>query len=715
LTRHRQGEIVDGKYEVLGRLGAGGMGEVYKVRHVHLEEPRVIKFLRQDLATDPAAAQRFVHEARTATSIKHPNLAILYDFSKLADGSFYMVWEFIEGEDLGKLLRERGPLPVALAVELGMQALAGLDALHAAGVVHRDVSPDNFMITRTQRGQPLLKIIDLGLAKNLSAESGMEITQAGMFLGKMRYCSPEQAGRGGEQIALDRRSDLYSCAAVLYEAVCGLPPFESETPHGFVLKRLTEDPLPLVGRNPKIQVPEELDAVLRRGLERDRERRFPDAQSFIRALQRIAERLRGAATVEVKLNNMAAAARPATRPAAPAMPDIDRLMAQATAPPKPTPAPTPAPRPTATPAPGSSPGVRRATGELSRAERDDLLAQIERAAKKAEESNTLLQQAADPLRQGAVEEARGYVEQAKAQNPRQKGLAEVEAQVAEIEGRLERGKQIKRTEEMLESYLKAGQPQLARFALETLLDVAPEHPRAAELRERVEGLAGELENKKRAQEVLATGRGAVLKGNFAEALRQLDTLTRLDRSGTLAEELRGEIDRASKARQQAEEADSERQRMEELLEAGDLAAAERQLDTLSRLGVAKVALDLYRARLADGKRKAEAEAQAEEFARRARERANLGDFAGAREIALEFERAQPASQRPGALFLELNHIQEEVRKRQGIEQGVRQLEGFLASRKLAEAELAFKILVQMAPQHPRRQELQRALAALRGG
>lgn len=714
MSTHRQGEIVDGKYEVLGRLGAGGMGEVYKVRHVHLEEPRVIKILRQDLATDLEAAQRFLHEARTATSIKHPNLAILYDFSKLADGSFYMVWEYIEGEDLGKLLRERGPLPVALAVELGIQALAGLDALHGVGVVHRDISPDNFMITRTTRGQPLLKIIDLGLAKNLAANPGFEITQAGMFLGKMRYCSPEQAGRGGEPVVLDRRSDLYSCAAVLYEAICGLPPFESETPHGFVLKRLTEDPLPLVGRNPKIQVPEELDAVLRRALERERERRFPDAQTFIRALQRIAERLRGAATVEVKLNTMAAASRPAAKPA-PAMPDLDRLMAQATAPPKPTPAPTPAPRPASAPSPGSSPGTRRATGELSRAERDDLLAQIERAAKKSEDNNTVLQQAADALSQGTVEEARAFVEQAKAQNPRQKGLAEVEAQVAEVEGRLERAKQIKRTEEMLESYLKVGQPQLARFALETLLEVAPDHPRAAELRTRVEGLAGELENKKRAQEVLATGRGAVLKGNFAEALRQLDTLNRLDRTGALGEQLRAEIERASHAREQAEAADSQRQKMEELLESRQLDEAERLLGDLARLGVAKVALDLYRARLADGRRLEAADAQGRQYEQRAREKANLGDFAGAREIALEFERAQPASSRPGALFSELNHIQEEVRKRQGVEQGVRQLEGFLASRKLAEAELAFKILIQMAPQHPRREELQRAIAALRAG
>src|SRR5262245_35366048 len=209
------------------------MGEVYLVRHVHLQELRVVKILRQDLAADPAAQKRFMREARLATQIKHPNVAILYDFSRLPDGSFYMVWEHIQGEDVGDRIRERGPFPIAVAVQLGIQALRGLEAIHASGIIHRDLSPDNLMLTINARGQAWIKIIDLGLAKHLEADSSFEITQVGTFMGKLRYCSPEQAGSASGEI-LDRRSDIYSFALVLYEMITGMAPFESDNQHGFI-------------------------------------------------------------------------------------------------------------------------------------------------------------------------------------------------------------------------------------------------------------------------------------------------------------------------------------------------------------------------------------------------------------------------------------------------------------------------------------------------
>ncbi|MFP5287068.1 MAG: serine/threonine protein kinase, partial [Thermoanaerobaculia bacterium] len=148
------GSTLDGKYEIVQRLGSGGMGEVYLVRHIHLQELRVIKILRQDLQTDPAAQKRFMREARLATQIKHPNVAILYDFATLPDeGSFYMVWEHIQGEDVGDWIRRNGPFPVPLAIRLGIQALRGLESIHATGVIHRDLSPDNLMITEDKQGQ----------------------------------------------------------------------------------------------------------------------------------------------------------------------------------------------------------------------------------------------------------------------------------------------------------------------------------------------------------------------------------------------------------------------------------------------------------------------------------------------------------------------------------------------------------------------------------
>src|SRR5512141_901368 len=135
--------LIDGKYQILERLGVGGMGEIFKVRHIHLNEERVIKIMRANIASDDQALQRFLHEARTSTMIKHRNLAMLYDFSTLEDGSYYMVWEYIDGTNIQKWIAKNGPIPPRLAIEIALQALAGLEHLHSMGLIHRDVSPEN--------------------------------------------------------------------------------------------------------------------------------------------------------------------------------------------------------------------------------------------------------------------------------------------------------------------------------------------------------------------------------------------------------------------------------------------------------------------------------------------------------------------------------------------------------------------------------------------
>ena len=122
--------LIDGKYQILDRLGVGGMGEIFKVRHIHLNELRVIKIMRPNMAQDDQGLQRFLQEARTSTMIKHKNLAMLYDFAQLEDGSYYMVWEFIDGTNIQKWIASTGPVPPRLAVEIAVQALMGLDHLH---------------------------------------------------------------------------------------------------------------------------------------------------------------------------------------------------------------------------------------------------------------------------------------------------------------------------------------------------------------------------------------------------------------------------------------------------------------------------------------------------------------------------------------------------------------------------------------------------------
>jgi len=197
---------VDGKYQILSRLGAGGMGEVYKVLHVHLNSIRVIKLMRANIASDPGAHDRFQREARLATKIQHPNVATLFDFSTLEDGSMYMVWEYIEGINLHELIDERGPLSPRYAAQLAAQALYGLDAIHRAGIVHRDVSPENLMITRDDQGDERVKIIDLGIAKGTGGEDNK--TKTGMFVGKWKYCSPEHLGMLPPGERIDGRADI---------------------------------------------------------------------------------------------------------------------------------------------------------------------------------------------------------------------------------------------------------------------------------------------------------------------------------------------------------------------------------------------------------------------------------------------------------------------------------------------------------------------------
>lgn len=275
---------IDGKYRILERLGTGGMGEVYKVEHTFLGAVRVIKVIRPQISDSQDAHDRFLREARVATKVQHPNVATLHDFSALPDGSHYMVWEFIEGENIAQRLRLHGTLPPKQAVELTIEALHGLDAIHRAGIVHRDISPENLMITRDGHGAERVKIIDLGVAKiEDSAEGG---TRAGIFVGKLRYASPEQIGFLEEGEKIDGRADLYSMALVLYEMLAGRPPYEATSPHEYVLLHSRETairPLNLDSMPGGI----ELRQVVERALARDRNRRFQNAREFIAALEQV--------------------------------------------------------------------------------------------------------------------------------------------------------------------------------------------------------------------------------------------------------------------------------------------------------------------------------------------------------------------------------------------------------------------------------------------
>jgi serine/threonine protein kinase len=301
-------ELIDGKYRLVKRLGDGGMGEVFMATHVYLNTPRVIKVVRPSHKSDQEAHARFLREAQLAIRVDHPNVARLYELGKLADGSMYMVWEYIDGVNLASRMNRAGRFTPAAAVELTVQALKGLEAIHRAGIVHRDISPDNLMIAPSMSGGERVVVIDLGIAKGEARPEETPVTAADMFIGKPAYASPEHFGilpRGG---TLDARADLYSLGVVLYELLAGVPLNDSSF-QDMMIRHLTNDSERKAILPPGIPGAEDLQPVISRALRRDRNERFTSASEFADALRAA---LRGGAE-----QGSATPAYPATpRPAA---------------------------------------------------------------------------------------------------------------------------------------------------------------------------------------------------------------------------------------------------------------------------------------------------------------------------------------------------------------------------------------------------------------
>jgi tRNA A-37 threonylcarbamoyl transferase component Bud32 len=277
---------LEDRYEVLEKLCEGGMGEIYRVRHRVLDEIRIVKVMRPHLAANGPLRARFLREARMAIKLRHPNIAQLYDYSAGEDGApAFMVMEYIEGATLEELLAG-GPPPLALGLEIARQALTALGSLHEKGFVHRDISPDNIMLAEGPDGAPLVKLLDLGIAKSLTAEAGGgELTRTGAFLGKLRYSAPEQFGAAGHT-PLDARSDLYSFGVVLYELLTGHYPIDGDDPSAIIGGHLFRPPLGFAVTDPAGRLSEGLRQVVLRALAKDPAERFQSAGDFWQELAR---------------------------------------------------------------------------------------------------------------------------------------------------------------------------------------------------------------------------------------------------------------------------------------------------------------------------------------------------------------------------------------------------------------------------------------------
>ena len=289
------GTLLDGKYEIVGLLGAGGMGEVYKALHVHLGAYRCVKVIKASLIAEESYRARFLREARHATQVHHPNVAVVHDFSMMPDGTSFMVTEYIDGTTLREWEEANGRFPLPLAIEVATQTLAGLDAIHRRGLLHRDVSADNIMLAFDPDDRLIVKVIDLGVAKDVSGPN-VDTTQAGVFVGNPKYMSPEHLGEMEDGEALDGRADLYSLGVVLFEMITGVPPFVARTPNMYIVKHLTEAPRSFQDANAVLDAPEGLEAVVLRALEKRRALRWSSAREFAEALAPYATRGRGGFT-----------------------------------------------------------------------------------------------------------------------------------------------------------------------------------------------------------------------------------------------------------------------------------------------------------------------------------------------------------------------------------------------------------------------------------
>jgi eukaryotic-like serine/threonine-protein kinase len=279
-------EILGGQFKILQKIGSGGMGSVYKASQPAMNRMVGVKILHPKLNNRKDLVSRFRREARAMSHLAHPNSTKVFLYGELEDGSLYIVMEFLEGKNLNQTVRAEGPFPLQRALPILIQVCGALDEAHTAGIIHRDMKPENIFLCQQGALKDYPKVLDFGLAKVTEREmrpGSLILTQEGMVFGTPEFMSPEQA----QGLTLTAASDIYSLAVILYEVLTGKLPFEAKGAMDYIQLHVNGKPVPLSERVATLKFPPLMDAVIARALEKKPHDRFASAADFAAAMKAV--------------------------------------------------------------------------------------------------------------------------------------------------------------------------------------------------------------------------------------------------------------------------------------------------------------------------------------------------------------------------------------------------------------------------------------------